>query len=319
MRIPQPFAPPAVPTRRRDLVALGLTQRRIGTAVAGGRLVRVRQGVYLDPARWPVGEAEQHLVRAHAEQVYRPDGAVSHRAAALYWELPLLRTDWADEPVWITLPAGRGFRSSRSRRLEQSTAPLPPHHVTLTESGARITTVARTAADVAGGMESPSALMVLDAALRRQCRDLMSGPRRRDLRNPRLVAAAKAPLLEAMDRPRMRPGKHWLTYADPLRESAIESLSYGHMALAGLPLPACQFPLTTPAGVLYPDFYWEEQCLIGEADGRVKYADADAMLQEKEREQVLRDLGFRFVRWLGKEIHLWPGTVMDRIARALNA
>jgi very-short-patch-repair endonuclease len=38
---------------------------------------------------------------------------------------------------------------------------------------------------------------------------------------------------------------------------------------------------------------------------------------EKEREQVLRDLGYRFVRWLAKEIMLQPAVVMERIARAL--
>jgi hypothetical protein len=32
---------------------------------------------------------------------------------------------------------------------------------------------------------------------------------------------------------------------------------------------------------------------------------------------VLRDLGYRFVRWLAKEIMLRPDVVMERIARAL--
>jgi very-short-patch-repair endonuclease len=40
-------------------------------------------------------------------------------------------------------------------------------------------------------------------------------------------------------------------------------------------------------------------------------------MREKEREQVLRDLGFRIVRWSGKEIHLSPSVVMDRIERKL--
>ncbi len=49
-----------------------------------------------------------------------------------------------------------------------------------------------------------------------------------------------------------------------------------------------------------------------------KYADPAAIVREKEREQVLRDQGFRIVRWLGKEIHQEPKSVMSRIARALG-
>ena len=106
--------------------------------------------------------------------------------------------------------------------------------------------------------------------------------------------------------------------ADPVRESAIESLSYGEMAVAGLPLPICQFEVRHPGGSLFPDFYWEEANLVGEADGRIKYNDPSAFVREKQREQLLRDRGFRVVRWLGKEIHLTPGLVMARIARALD-
>ncbi len=49
----------------------------------------------------------------------------------------------------------------------------------------------------------------------------------------------------------------------------------------------------------------------------LKYDKADAYVREKEREQVLRDLGYRMVRWLGKEIMTRPTVVTDRISRAL--
>jgi very-short-patch-repair endonuclease len=72
-----------------------------------------------------------------------------------------------------------------------------------------------------------------------------------------------------------------------------------------------------PLGALYPDFLWEDLKLIGECDGAIKYNDASGYVLEKEREQVLRDLEYRFVRWLPKEIMLRPDVVMERIARAL--
>ena len=41
-------------------------------------------------------------------------------------------------------------------------------------------------------------------------------------------------------------------------------------------------------------------------------------MQEKLREQVLRDLGFRIVRWLAREIMVEPWVVVERVARELG-
>jgi len=160
---------------------------------------------------------------------------------------------------------------------------------------------------------------VLDAALRLLCGDLVSQPRRSDFRNERLIEAARVPVREAMQRRGMGSAVAALAHASPTRESPIESLTFGHLVAAGLPLPTCQHPIPTPFGTFFPDFYWGEQRLIGEADGRVKYGDADAIIAEKEREQVLRDLGYQIVRWTGREITGQPQLVIDRIARALGA
>ena len=84
-------------------------------------------------------------------------------------------------------------------------------------------------------------------------------------------------------------------------------------------MPEFQAPIHTVRGTFYPDCYWKDHRLIGEADGAVKYAGPEAVLQEKEREQYLRDLGFGMVRWLGREITLRPEVVVERIARALRA
>ena len=110
-----------------------------------------------------------------------------------------------------------------------------------------------------------------------------------------------------------------ISLADACRESAVESLSAGHIFQAGLPTPLFQEPIPTNRGVLYPDRYWPEQRLVGEADGAVKYRDPDAFVKEKEREQILRDHDYRFVRWLGKEIMTTHHIVVGRIARALEA
>lgn len=110
-----------------------------------------------------------------------------------------------------------------------------------------------------------------------------------------------------------------LECVDPRRESPVESLSVGHMYLARLPIPQCQYPVLVHGQAFYLDFYWEEVNLIGEVDGAGKYVNADGIVDEKVREQLLRDTGAGMVRWLGKEIVGRPGEVMDRVARALVA
>lgn len=300
----------------RNLTALGVGPDRLERAVRGGRLVRVRQGVYIAAAAWPEEAQGQHLLRAYAECLVQPRGVISHRSAALVWRLPLADEDWIEEPIWLTVENGR---SEVGSRLIQRVAPVPAHHLTTATLGFPVTTLARTAVDLAVGQELPAALHLLDAALRLECAGLTSQLRRRDLASPALVAASRLPCLEAARTLGYSQELTWaISIADPIRESPIESLTFGHLVLAGLPLPLCQHPVSTPFGDFYPDFYWEQQRLIGEADGRVKYRDASAITREKERQQLLEDRGYRFVRWLGKEIYLQPDLVIDRIARALG-
>lgn len=90
------------------------------------------------------------------------------------------------------------------------------------------------------------------------------------------------------------------------------------MHRVGIPTPRFQTEIRSPIGKVFPDFYWEDLRLIGECDGAIKYDEASAYVLEKEREQALRDLGYRIVRWLAKEIMLRPEVVMARIARALS-
>lgn len=60
------------------------------------------------------------------------------------------------------------------------------------------------------------------------------------------------------------------------------------------------------------------QRLIGECDGAGKYDGRDAAVRERAREQVLRDLGFRIVRWLATEIMTRPDIVVERVSRELQ-
>ena len=187
--------------------------------------------------------------------------------------------------------------------------------------GWQITTLARTAVDVVRGLALPESLIVLDAALRLVHASTL-WPRRggADYANRAIAGGQRlVPVAEAVGWVReQRSIRAALAAADPRRESPVESLSAAHFMLAGLPLPESQVPIRTPMGTVYPDFFWREQGLIGEVDGAVKYHDPGAHVKEKEREQVLRDLGYRMVRWLGREIRLQPWVVIERVARKLG-
>ena len=316
MKSARPWPLPQRPTRRSQLLALGVSLPMVRTQVASGQLLRLHHGIYLASAAWPSDPARQHLLRAEAAALAQPGSVLSHASAAVAWGLPHpgLRA-WHEGPVELTISGEGGRRSAPDlvvhRRL------LPAHHVATDPDGRPVTSLARTAADLAAGRPLPEALVILDAGLRGLVDSMVTSPRRRDFSEPRLADAARGLVRRAWP-PRTRAELAALALADPARETPIESLSFAHFHLAGLPAPVCQAAIATPVGTLYPDFYWEQSRLVGEADGAVKYSDRAAILREKEREQVLRDLGFRIVRWLGGEILGRPEVVVDRVGRALG-
>ncbi len=317
MRTPTPWTLPTQPATRALLLASGVTDAMIRTALAAGRLVAVRYGVFLSADAWPDEPSAQHLVRAHAEMVANPGSVMSHESAAVAWGLPSPGfTPWHESRVSLTL--ARGMHGSRRSSAVQHVAELPPAAVTRDADGYQITSLARTATDLAAGQALPQALVVMDAAGRLLIESYSSRSRREDFANPRYVRAVREAFAEAV-------GRRWRTQlldaiarVEPCRESPAESLTAGYLHLSGLPMPQFQARIVTRKGTFYPDCYWPESNLIGECDGKLKYAGADAIVLEKEREQVLSEEGKRFVRWLGKEIMLRPHDVIARIARALG-
>lgn len=318
MRTPRPWALPTEPATRELLQAAGVSAEMLATRLRRGELRKVRHGVYLAASAWPDDPVRQHLVRARAEAVANPGAVISRQSAAVAWQLPSPgAVGWVDLPPSVSLPAGSG-RRSRVGSAEHHVERLPPEHVVRDPAGYAMTSLARTAVDLARDLELPQALVLLDAAARGLCLTYVARPRRSDYANRRLVEAAREQLAgvqRCVRAARMVPA---LELADPARESAAESLSAGHFHLGGIPRPLFNPPVSTVAGTLFPDCLWPEERLIGECDGAVKYADSTAILREKEREQVLRDAGFRIVRWQAREVMGRPEVVVDRVRRALG-
>ena len=289
----------------------------IRTGLATGTLTAVRHGVVVAAEHWPADPVGQHLVRARAELAANPGAVISHQSAALVWSLPTPGfSPWTDLPVAVSLPpSGHAFHTGTA---VHHLIDLPLEQVRRDRLGYPVTSPARTAVDLAVGLELPGALAVLDGAARVICASMVPSIRRRAYNNPQLVRAAVEVLRAAAETVRGTRLSRALAVVCPGRESAPESVSAGHIIASGLPVPAFQAEITTPFGTFFADCLWEEQRLIGECDGAVKYGDPEAYVNEKRREQVLRDVGYAFVRWEARESVLRPDRMLDRIERALR-
>jgi very-short-patch-repair endonuclease len=289
----------------------------IRTGVAAGTLVTVRHGVVVGADFWPVEPADQHLLLARAEAEANPGAVVSHQSAAVAWGLPTPGfAPWTDLPVSVTLPPSG--HSSHASPAVHHLRELPRNHVQRHRLGFDATTPARTAVDLAAGLDLPAALAILDGAARVICAAMLPEIRRRDYSNPRLARAAVELLQEAAAVTRATRLAPALSLVCPARESAPESVSAGHIILSGLPVPQFQVEIRTELGTYWADFLWEGHRLIGECDGAMKYGDPQAIVMEKRREQVLRDRDFGFVRWEATESVLRPDRMLGRIERALG-
>jgi hypothetical protein len=284
----------------------GWTYAAVRSAIEAGRLIRPHRGVLdvpLDDARTETRDLHVGRLRA-ALLVVADDAVVSHDSAAA------VHRQWLPGPlcstVHLTQPGEPG-RLAHDMRIHRSR--LPAGLVTVVD-GIPVTTIARTAVDVARGHRLPEALLVLDGAARRLAVDRF-GVDEANLRDRRQRASLHAPvvglLTAAYDSVRAWPGsvvvREALALVDLASESPLESRSRGWMVLEGLPRPELAYEVRGRSGTRYfADFAWPRLRVLGEADGSGKYgADADgvtaALRRERRRQRDLEDAGWTFVRW----------------------
>lgn len=259
-----------------------------------GRLVRVRPDAYAEPERLEhlddAGKAA--LVVAAERLVTGVDLVAIGLLAALVHGLPVL-----------------GAVPERPRLAERK-AERPKHHghsTTLTADdvvevlGVPVTSLARTAVDVARTRSFPGGVITADAVLAR-------GIDRAELEKVRELCCRW---------PGARRAAEVIRFADARSESALESYGRVRMHQAELPPPDLQVWLSDRNGVIgRVDQYFEAQRTVAEADGAVKYEELGALFAEKRREDRLRDAGFEVVRYTWEEIAYRPQVVIDRLLRA---
>ncbi|MYR08723.1 hypothetical protein GTV32_21480 [Gordonia sp. SID5947] len=272
--------------RRNALDVRGSDDRRLRRDVDSGTLIKPWRGVYRAAPESSSADAA-YLTRVLAAcEVAEIDKVVSHHSAAAIHQLPVLHPDHTNVHFTVNRPAG-GHRRGHV---------LHPARLTSDDvvfvNGIAVTSLARTAADIARTGNVVQAVCIFDSALR--------------------AGATADELRDAVVRNRGRVGnavaRAALPHANRLSESIAESFSRALIiGFDDIPTPTVQHELFTPSGLFVArvDLYWAEEGMVGEVDGRAKYtADlapgedpGDRVWDEKRREDTIRDLDETVVRW----------------------
>ena len=299
--------PPAIGSRVFDLGGgtttsqlneWGLSSGKIDRLVRDGQLVRVARGCYRLPSTagddyW--AELRSDHLKSMAAQI-TPDAVAGFRTAALLWDLPV--SDMPPHPEVIRPP-----RSHRPRGLRTVCTALSMQDV-VTVNGIAVTTMARTAVDIAADLPIPQALVTLDAALRNGVRrELMT-----EIVQRRGAFAGVANARQAIE------------WADPFAESPVESRGRGELLIRGVPRPECNLTFCFQGEEFRPDAYWKGTGLTGEADGRGKYDRErwveDPLWAERLRHQWFEDeVGMKVFRWIDREMRHSPDAATARWRR----
>lgn len=318
---------PAGVSSTAQLRAAGLSPRRIRRLVAEGALRPVLYGVYASAAtvasltgdgataarnrrdsqatqagRAP-DPAASHLLKVAAALVVTGSRSVgSHHSAAQVHGLSLVRPACPGRVELTRAPDDHGSRTRRPGILLHVAA-LPAEHVTKCR-GVPVTSVARTVIDLARTLPFAEGVAVADSALR----DTQTSP------DELAAALAQCPRWPGIQRAR-----RVISFADPLAESVLESISRALFHEHGLPPPELQVWVGDEDDIAgRVDFLWRRYRTIAEADGAIKYTRPAQAMAQLNRDARLRDAGFEVVHFTWPEITRVPAQVVAAIRTAFR-
>jgi hypothetical protein len=274
------------PFTTRQARAAGYDDQEIYRRLVTRQWSRLRRGVYVEASLLGDDAAMRHILELRAALLcLKGPIAASHVTGATLHQIALLDPDLS--LVHITRENAGSSRTEGGVRRHD--AALPAGHLT-TVGGLLATSAARTVLDVARTSTFEAGLVAAESALNR---GLATPTELREI------------LSYCLDWPGARAAGRVASFASCHSESAGESLSRIAFESLRLPAPRQQVEIYDARGfIARVDFYFEEQCTVGEFDGRAKYAgDADALYTEKRREDRLRDAGPEIFRFGWLEAH----------------
>jgi hypothetical protein len=284
--------------------AAGITDARLKTLIRAGELVRIRRGVYA--TRTVVAATEKDPGRRHALEVAAATaararkGVASHHSAALVHGLALLAGP-PDGTVTLTVPPGTRTGTYGLSGVRTLAAELPAVHVTR-RYAVPVTTVARTAADLARTGTFMEAVVVADSALHQRL-------------------TSKAEIRRVLEHcghwPGIEQARNAIDFSNPLAESVLESCARVIFQQHGLPRPALQVNISGREFIGRVDFCWTRCMTVAEADGLLKYDGHTKAVAELRRDRLLREAGYEVVHFIWGELFSDPARVVARIQRAL--
>ena len=301
---------------RRQARAVGLSDRQLDRCLAKGDLIAVRRGILRRADQDADGDppdAENYCKTAifvappiapeavpldlRAALLGSPSRqlVISHASAARLWGLPQPLGGWP-QPQFSAVEG-----SNRSRRgMHVRVVRLDDDQI-MEWNGLAVTTPERTLVDCLRSLPGRDGLAMIDSALHRGL-----------VRAPDVLTV----LAQQCGWPGAGLARQVLGLADARRESPLESWSTWAFAHSDLPLPEYQVEIRASDGrrMGRVDFWWRRGGLVGEADGRAKYAlaaaerggNAEALLDvlqgERRREQRLREVGAEVIRWSTRDV-----------------
>lgn len=267
-----------------------------------------RRGVLsvLPAPRTPSQEGPHGLrpeIRATAVALSRPDTVVSHECAALADGLDVLRT-----PRRATLTTRWRMNALARHDVVVRAVDIGDDEIERW-FGARIAHCPRTVVDLAR-QGIAHGLVAADSALFNELLTLDD-------------------IEVALDRATRWHGvvgaRRLLELASPLSESPLESCVRLFLADRNIPLPRQQAWVETYRGWYRVDGLWDDERVILEADGLLKYRwtpdrdpDKDPFVEEKLRQEALERAGFRVVRILWSDLRYNPDATEIRIRATLR-
>jgi very-short-patch-repair endonuclease len=289
---------------RQQLLQLGWSSARVAANTSGWRTVL--PGVFLTR-----GTEVSSPVLARAAMLARPDGCLSHLAAARLRSWEVLHT----QPAWPA-PLLPSSKWPDPDRLDvtcrgQVNRPLPglvlhrdPSVKPVLVGGVRMTDEVRTLVDVTRSVPLTMAVCLLDARLRQA---------------PGLRLEVENALGNLIGTRGIVAAHRAMRLADERSESVLESLLRLLIAQAGLPAPTVQLPVRVGRLSYRADLGYPHPRLLLEADGRNYHSEWRAVADDLARQNALVAAGWRVLRFTWHQVLFEPEIVIATIRTALSA